>query len=127
LANPQDDGTAAAQAAIAQKQAEKLDAEVKLLSAKRDEAVARATNTNVQAMFGATNAGNLIAQTPAIAPLADELMLSAGFEDKNQPPVIPSIAAPIETDPALMVPQNTSPNFPPQADRGFTQGIEGGQ
>jgi len=75
-------------------------------------------------MFGAVNAAKVLAMTPGAAPLADELMLSAGFEDHNAAPVIPQQVPqlPISTP----VPQNTSPNFPPQADHGYSTGIEGG-
>jgi hypothetical protein len=112
----------------AEAEAEMIKAKIALLAAQRKLAIANATNTNVQALFGATNAGRTIASMPQVAPLADEIALSAGFEDANAAPVIPSVPG---TVPGLMpapVPQeNTSPNFPPQADSGVTAGIEGGQ
>ena len=124
LANPNDNGVAAAQAKL-------LESQIGLNEAKRRETIAKAANTNIQAMFGATNAGRVIATVPGVAPLADELMLSAGFEDANAAPVIPGPATPQLPAPDTTVPEipnsNTSPNFPPQADQGVTAGIEGGQ
>jgi hypothetical protein len=125
IANPQDNGTQQAQAAMLEKQLEELSAKVELLKAQRTKVVAEATNTNIQAMFGATNAGRVIAMTPGVAPLADELMLSGGFEDHNAAPVIPQ-NVPQLTHVQPITPKNTSPNFPPQADRGVTAGIESG-
>lgn len=126
IANPQDNGVQQAQVALLEKQLEELSANIELLKARRQKEIAAATNTNIQAMFGATNAGKVIALTPGVAPLADELMLSAGFEDHNKPPVIPQdVPRLARIDPVS--PENTSPNFPPQADRGVTAGIESGQ
>lgn len=125
LANPGDGGVTAVQQQMLLKKIEEIAANIELTKAKRQKEIASATNTNIQAMFGATNAGKVIAMTPGVAPLADELMLSAGFEDHNAAPVIPQNTPKIEYVPAD-VPKNTSPNFPPQADRGVTAGIESG-
>jgi len=126
MSNPQDNGARAAQQALLEKQLEELAAKIDLLRANRNKVVADTTNTNVQAMFGATNAAKEIALIPQVAPMADAMMLSAGFEDHNAPPVIPRNIAPITGD-LPQIPANTSPNFPPLADHGYTQGIEGGQ
>lgn len=121
LANPQGNS----QTQLLAKQMEKLAAEIELLKARRDGEVAKTTNTNIQAMFGATNAALSIAHVPPIAPISDAMMLSAGFEDHNAPPVIPQGIAALPGPPPV-VPQNTSPNFPPIADHGYNDGIEGG-
>ncbi len=125
LANPQDGGAAAAQAQLLNKEIEELTAKIELLKANRNKVVAETANTNVQAMFGAVNTGKVIAMVPAVAPLADELMLSGGFEDHNAPPVIPQHVPAIGAS-DMVVSQNSSPNFPPHADRGVDTGIEGG-
>lgn len=125
LANPQDSGTQAAQQAMLEKQMEELEAKIQLLKANRNKVVADTTNTNVQAMFGATNAAKEIALISQVAPMADAMMLSAGFEDHNAPPVIPRNVQPITGD-LPDIPRNTSPNFPPLADHGYNAGIEGG-
>jgi hypothetical protein len=120
-----DNGAQQAQQAMLQKQVEEMDAKIKLLIAKTDGEIAKTTNTNVQGMFGATNAAFQIAGNPMIAPVADAMMLSAGFKDHNSAPVIPQGLGQIISQ-APPIPQNTSPNFPPQADRGYEAGIEGG-
>lgn len=124
LSNPDDNGAAAAQLKLLEARIKDIMAGVDLKAEQRNKLVAEKTNTNIQGMFGAVNAAKVLAMTPGAAPLADELMLSAGFEDHNAAPVIPQqipqlpISAP--------VPQNTSPNYPPQADHGYSTGIEGG-
>lgn len=114
------------QLAMMQKQIEEKDAQIKLLIAKTDGEIAKTTNTNVQAMFGATNAGVQIATNPQIAPVADAMMLSAGFKDHNAAPVIPQ-EVPQLLGQQQSIPQNTSPNYPPQADSGYGMGLEGGE
>ncbi len=124
LSNPDDNGAAAAQLKLLEARIKDIMAGVDLKAEQRNKLVADKTNTNIQGMFGAVNAAKVLAMTPGAAPLADELMLSAGFEDHNAAPVIPQQVPqlPISTP----VPQNTSPNFPPQADHGYSTGIEGG-
>lgn len=119
MSNPDDGGVAAAQSKL-------LEARIGLLEAQRKGAIATAANTNVQAIFGATNAGQKIAMDPRISPLADELLLSAGYEDANGTPLTPP-AQPLAINGPLPPDMNTSPNFPPQADQGAMMGIEGGQ
>ncbi len=111
------------------KQIAEKDAQIQLLIAKADSEIAKTTNTNIQAMFGATNAGMQIAATPGVAAVADSMMLSAGFKDHDAARAIPqgastpTLGAPVQP----VVPANTSPNFPPQADSGYGQGLEGGE
>ena len=124
LSNPDDNGAAAAQLKLLEARIKDILAGVDLKAEQRNKLVAEKTNTNIQGMFGAVNAAKVLAMTPGAAPLADELMLSAGFEDHNAPPIIPQQVPqlPISTP----VPKNTSPNFPPIADHGYSTGIEGG-
>jgi hypothetical protein len=49
---------------------------------------AQATGTNVDAMNAATEAGERVAVNPGVAPIADELLNSAGFVDQNAPPIV---------------------------------------
>lgn len=104
------------------------EAKAALIKAQTRKTEADATNKNVEAMFSATNAANLIALTPAIAPPADGMLLSAGFVDANAAPGIPG--APPGTQGVEGLPSNTSPNFPPRLPSpvaGIDAGIEGGQ
>jgi hypothetical protein len=49
---------------------------------------AQATGANVGAMNAATEAGERVAVNPGVAPIADELLNSAGFVDQNAPPIV---------------------------------------
>ena len=109
-AAPPQDPLAEAKAALMQAQALKVNAE-------------RATK-NVEGMFSATSAANLIAQNPAIAPVADQIWASAGGDDADAEPAIPGMPGGIEP---IDMPSNTSPNFPPNPDTGMNIGIETGQ
>lgn len=89
--------------------------------------VGEAVQTGVQAAFSAMQAGAQVAMNPAIAPIADAIMMSSGYQrpspagvDPNfpvppagtMPPAQPALSAPVvavEPD----VRQNTSPAFPP--------------
>jgi hypothetical protein len=74
-------------------------------------------------MYSATQATSNIATQPAVAPLADELLQSAGFKDANAPPIIPNARG----SPALAPARNTDPLTPVNPAVGMNAGIEGGQ
>jgi len=96
--------------------ARKTDAEIEKIM---NESVNRA----VDAMYSAMQAAGVIAATPATAPLGDQLLKSAGFEDKDKPPIVPSLDVPatrevavpgMPHEPAAMpeIPSNTNPTTP---------------
>lgn len=120
-----DNGMADLQLRMLEAKLEEVAGKVDLLRAQRRKVVADTTNTNIQAMFGATNAAKNLVLSPGAAAPADQMMLSAGFEDRNAPPVIPQQVPSLPVQPVH--PENTSPNFPPHADNGVTLGIEGGR
>ena len=99
------------------------EAKAGLIKAQTRLADATAVNKGVEGMFSATNAANQIALQPSIAPMADAMLLSAGFTDANAAPIIPN--APPGAKP-IDVPSNTSPNFPPNPAVGMDAGIETG-
>ncbi len=112
--------------ARAELEAQKIKQQQPLIDAQVRKVIAETTTKNVEAMFSATSAGNQIALTPAIAPLADQMLLSAGFKDANGPTAIPSVPEGVQGVP---MPENTSPNFPPRTpepDAGINAGIETG-
>jgi hypothetical protein len=85
-------------------------------------------NKSVESVYSASQAANVIASVPATAPIADALLLSSGFQDRNQPPVVPQGMAPQMGLPEL--PKNTSPLFPARISspiNGLNSGIEGGR
>ena len=99
------------------------EAKAGLLKAQTRLAETTAVNKSVEGMFSATSAANQIAMQPSIAPMADAMLLSAGFTDANAAPAIPSEAPGAE---AMDMPSNTSPNFPPNPAVGMDAGIETG-
>ena len=99
------------------------DAKTALIEAQTAKTKAESATKNVEGMFSATSAGNLIAKNPAIAPVADQIWLSAGGADANAAPAIPGIQPVVEP---LDMPSNTSPNFPPNPEAGMEAGIETG-
>lgn len=83
---------------------------------------AKAVQIGVQAAYAAMQAGAQVAQIPQIAPVADEIMKSAGYQapnpigdDPNYPtanmPVMP--VAPVGSEQLPQVQTNTSPAMPP--------------
>jgi chaperonin GroES len=101
-----------------QAQIDKLNAEAKKIEAETVE-------SSVRAQFAGMQAANVIATTPSTAPIADALLLSAGFVDRNLPPVVPQD---LQMQPGLpQLPQNSSPGFPAlpaTGEAGAMQGIE---
>lgn len=90
--------------------------------------VAETVQTGVQSAFSAMQGGAQIAQMPAIAPVADAIMMSAGYQPPTPVGVDPNFPIPEGIAPQIATPvhQNTSPAFPPvpqQADSPM-QGIE---
>lgn len=94
-----------------------IDAQVRKL-------IAEAVNKSVEGMYSATQAGNQIAMIPSVAPVADQILKSAGMQDHDAPPLI--APAPAGTQ-AATLPANTHPLFPANPDVGMQSGIEGGQ
>ncbi len=80
-----------------------------------------AVNKSVEAMYSAAQTGAEIAIMPAVAPLADTLLRSAGFVDQDPPPIIPQNVAPLAL-PEL--PANTNPLTPANPAVGMNEGLE---
>jgi len=116
-----------------------VEAKTALLKAQTEKTQAETVQAAVTSMFSATQAANQIAAVPGVAPMADTMLRSAGYVDKDGAPLIPDAgieplgpAAKGPGQPATHpapggVPANTSPNFPPKpqaADIGAAAGIE---
>ena len=116
---------------LAEAQAEKIKAETEKI---RAESVAK----SVEGMYSAVRSANEISLVPHLAGAADTMLRSAGFEDKDQPPIIPNIAGML---PGTLQGENTNPLTPPNPvpesgvpaiDEftspavGLNEGIEGG-
>lgn len=97
----------------------KADAEIAKL-------VAEAVQVGVSSAFAAMQSGQVVAQMPTVAPIADSIMASAGYQRPNPmgaDPDYPVPATPAGRVPPLDVNQNTSPTFPSRPEQGM-QGIE---
>lgn len=85
---------------------EKLQAEIKKLTAEGVE-------IGIKSAFGAVQAGQLIAQMPQIAPVADVVMANAGYQPPNPMGVDPNFPQPnIAVPPGPVNPGDTSPQTP---------------
>jgi len=103
---------------LQQEQINKLRAEVQKLKAA---AVKDGTETAYAAMQG----GQVIATMPAVAPIADEIMRGAGYQDPNPAGADPNFPVPpVAMQPQVDFPTNTSPMLPATAGTGETAGIE---
>ena len=113
-----------------------IEAKANLLNAQTRKTLAEAVAKSVEGMYSATQAGNQIAMLPQVAPLADKLLRSAGFEDQDASPIVPDPgvipmdgldmpgAAP-GVPPDAQPEANTSPMFPPRP-AGPAEGMDAG-
>ena len=102
------------------------EAKAKLIEAQTSKTVAETAQTNVDSLYSATTAANLVAMNPYIAPMADMIAKSAGVQDADTSPLVPNAPPGAE---GMDLPENTSPNFPPRipsANAGVSAGIETG-
>lgn len=99
------------------------EAKAKLIEAQTRKTNAEAVNKSVEGMFSATQAASNIAMQPTVAPLADTLLKSAGFQDADLPPIVPNVPAGMA---AIPPENNTHPLTPTNPDVGMNSGIEGG-
>jgi hypothetical protein len=101
------------------------EAEAAVKQAQAVKAEADSIAATVKAQYEAIQTAATIAEVPAVAPLADSILRSAGFEDKDAPPIIPgaeaAVAGAANPGPELPTPagvpgvnRNTSPMYPPQ-------------
>lgn len=111
---PPADPTLEAKAALLQAQARQADA-------KTGHIEAQTVNENVTALYGASQAAQVLMQVPGAAPVADELAQSSGFVDRNAAPLVPDAPA---GEPAVDMPRNTDPLTPASPASGVNEGIE---
>lgn len=105
------------EAALLVAQAKKTEAEAERV---QTEMVAKA----VEAQFSAIKTAQVIALMPDTSSLADQLLRSAGYVDRDAAPIVPQLAAPIASVAALAPPQeNSHPLTPENPDVGMTTGL----
>ena len=74
-------------------------------------------------MYSATQAAQVLMTVPGASSLADGLLRSAAFQDKDAAPIVPSAPAPAAA-PVVDMPQNTDPLTPVSPASGLNAGIE---
>jgi hypothetical protein len=105
------------------------DAKVALTNAQAQKTSNEAVTASVTAQFEGIQTAQVIAQTPATAPIADAILKSAGFKDQDAAPIIPTPAGPsVATIPPPQANTNPlTPKPPATGAIGAQAGIEGGQ
>ena len=98
---------------------DKLMAEIQKL-------VSETVKNGVQSAYAAMQAGQVIAQMPQVAPIADIVMQSSGYRAPTPDGIDPNYPQPAIEMPAMPVPTNTSPQLPPVPQQAGSpmQGIE---
>ena len=108
-----------------QLEVDRLRAELENLRAKTKDLVAAAVKKGTETADAATQAGQVIATMPAVAPIADEVMKGAGYQDPNPMGADPNFPVPpVALQPQIDLPTNTSPMLPATAGTGEMAGIE---
>lgn len=98
-----------------------LEAKAQLLRAQARKTDAEATAKSVETQYSAVQTAQILAMVPETAPLADDLLGSAGYVDQDGGPIVPQ---PPEGLPAAELPSNTHPTGPANPDAGLNTGIE---
>lgn len=101
-----------------------LEAKGKLLEAQTRKTDADTTARSVEAQYSAMQAAQVIAATPATSSLADALLRSAGYVDRDAPPIVPQAPPGMAMPPDAGMPTNTNPMTPANPDVGMMHGIE---
>lgn len=99
-----------------------IEAKIALLRAQTEKTLNEAVNKSVEAQYSAMQAAGVIATTPATAPLADKLLKSAGYTDRDEAPIVPDL--PAIGQQITSAPANTSPLTPANPGVGMMAGIE---
>ncbi|UYZ85320.1 genomic island protein [Entomomonas sp. E2T0] len=107
---------------VEEAKAQEIMAKIEKLQAEAERIKADSVNKGIESVYSGVQAANVIAATPQTAPIADQLLKSAGYQDKDQPPIV---ATPTQQLPEaeLANPTNTNPLTPANPDVGIMQGI----
>lgn len=100
------------------------EAEIALKLAQAEKTKNEAVESSVRAQFSGIQTAQTIAQVPATAPLADQLLKSAGFVDKDAAPIVPNAPEGLDTLPMPGSTDPLSPLKPTSPALGAAQGIE---
>lgn len=104
---------------------ERLRAELDNLRAKTEDIIAARVKKGVESAYSAMQAGQVIATMPSVAPIADEVMKSSGYQDPTPAGVDPNYPVPPVAQPQqIEFSGNTNPMLPASAGSGAMRGIE---
>lgn len=99
-----------------------LEAKANLMKAQAEKTQAEMVNKAVEAQYSAIQTAQTIAVLPQTATLADTLLKSAGYVDRDAAPIVPQLTGPVPGTPPPIT--NTHPLTPPNPTRGITAGME---
>lgn len=102
---------------------ERARAELDEIVAKRDKLSADAVKQKLEAFYSAIQAAGLVTMNPAITPVADELMSSAGFEDATPEAGLNDVSGEVISGEAEQIDDLSMPE-PQSPFQGVRQGIE---
>lgn len=97
------------------------EAEARVKEAQASKLEAEAVNKAVEAQFSAIKTAREIVLTPQTAALADALLLSAGYQDKDAAPIVPEAPAGAQALPPQD--ENTNPLTPTNPGVGLDTGL----
>lgn len=89
-----------------------LEAKAKLMEAQSRKMDADTTARNVEAQYSAIQTAQVIATTPATSGLADQLLRSAGYVDRDAAPIVPEAPPGLPMGLQEPMPGNTNPLTP---------------
>lgn len=99
-----------------------LQAKAEQIAAQTEKTRAETVAKAVESQFSAIQTAATIATTPATSSLADALLMSAGYVDKDAAPIVPEYSGTVLSAPDL--PSNTNPLTPANPAVGLNAGIE---
>ena len=117
--NPEAEAEAGLKAALT----DKAKAEAERIRADAERLRAEGVNKGVEATFSAVKTAVEIVNVPQVADLADQLLKSNGFIDRDLPPIVPNVPEGMAVSPEAIGPENTHPLAPPNPQRGLDAGL----
>jgi len=104
--------------------AELLKAQARKTDADADTSIANKVKIGVESAYASMQAGQVVAQIPQVAPIADAIMQSAGYQAPNPAGIDPNYPQPQGMAvPQVNQPTNTDPVMPPAPVMPATPGI----
>lgn len=97
------------------------EAKAALAHAQAALATANAVNKSMEAFFSAMRSSQLLRSDPALATLADQMLRSGGYEDKDAAPIVPDASG---LPPMAAPPVSTNPLTPDNPQVGVNAGLE---